>query len=89
VLSYESLQKTKLVMMEMITRHIICFVLHRSKLKFKLAANIASRREQLPLFSPSSSGKAKPRKSTGGAWNAILNPLFVTTAAKTIDRRQQ
>ena len=75
--------------MEMITRHIICFVLHRSKLKFKLAANIASRREHLPLFFPSSSGKAKPRKSTGGAWNAILNPLFVTTAAKTIDRRQQ
>jgi hypothetical protein len=53
VLSYESLQKTKLVMMEMITKHIISFALHRSKLKFKLAvANVASRREQLTSFFP-------------------------------------
>ena len=75
--------------MEMITRHIICFVLHRSKLKFKLAANIASRREQLASFlPPSSSGKAKPCKSTGGA-SLLSFPLSVTAAAKTIDRRQQ
>ena len=52
VFSYESLQKTKLLMMEMITRHIISLALHRSKLKFKLAANIASRREQLASFLP-------------------------------------
>ena len=39
-------------MMEMITRHIISLALHRSKLKFKRAANIASRREQLASFLP-------------------------------------